>query len=178
MLMILLLLLLIIIIIMSSRRLWLSDARSRREHGGCPACDGQAWKHALPITSVIWRGPKGLWTKGLYRKSGCDTFEYIHITSDSTQPCLLLSAHRSIDIPTNRTRPSDSDFWKCGPPDIRIFWSLCVWGFLFAQTPEPFVESRKPLLWPSGKKEAVSTPSAEVFRFKDRKYVFSTREPK
>ena len=22
---------------------------------------------------IIWKGPKGLWAKGLYRKSGCDT---------------------------------------------------------------------------------------------------------
>ena len=28
------------------------------------------------VVVVIWRGPKGLWAKGLYIKSGCDTFQH------------------------------------------------------------------------------------------------------
>ena len=29
------------------------------------------------INGYHWRGPKGLWAKGLYRQSGCDTFQYV-----------------------------------------------------------------------------------------------------
>ena len=28
------------------------------------------------IYIYIWRIPEGLWAKGLYRKSGCDTFHH------------------------------------------------------------------------------------------------------
>ena len=42
-----------------------------------------------------WRGPKGLWAKGLYDKSGCDTFQYnmlLPLFGNIRGLCLELSA--------------------------------------------------------------------------------------